>query len=251
MRNTAANLLALLTLAFLSGCSTVGVHHAPARNSMDFGPREEIRICLYAEDGISEDDALRIMAPVQNEFTAYGVDISIPWVRPWTRDGFFSGGIFAAVAMQQLEAPCDRLLTLVGRNAGDVLWGLVGAEVLGAVDLATHTRGYVVGKRASINQLLQSPSDVAVHETYHLLGCSHNLVLSDCYGRIRELKQLTRDNRSAGNDFFAAITAKGKPVLNRRQADTLVHTANRTRPAQSGPSAACASASAAAAAHPC
>ncbi|WEN42126.1 hypothetical protein CKCBHOJB_01711 [Thauera sp. GDN1] len=223
-----AAILAPLALTVLSACTTVGAHHPPLRDSLDFGPAEAVRICLQADDGISEEQARRIIAPAQAEFAAYGIDITVPWVRPWRREGFGADALFAAVVMQPLEAPCDRQLTLVGRNLGDVLWGLVGVEVLGAVDLATHTRGYVVGQRGSLNQLLQSPAQVAVHETYHLLGCHHDLVLSDCYHRIRELKRLTRQNRAAGNDFFAAITVGGKPILSRHRADQLAHNANRT-----------------------
>lgn len=220
--------LAPLALTVLSACTTVGAHHPPLRDSLDFGPAEAVRICLQADDGISEEQARRIIAPAQAEFAAYGIDITVPWVRPWRREGFGADALFAAVVMQPLDAPCDRQLTLVGRNLGDVLWGLVGVEVLGAVDIATHTRGYVVGQRGSLNQLLQSPAQVAVHETYHLLGCHHDLVLSDCYHRIRELKRLTRQNRAAGNDFFASITHAGKPILTRHRADQLAHSANRT-----------------------
>lgn len=216
-----------LTLSFLSACTTVGVHHPPVRNSLDFGPAETVRICLRADDGISEEQARRIIASAQAEFAVYGIDITVPWVRPWRREGFGFSDLFAEVVMQPLEAPCDRQLTLVGRTIGDVLWGLVGPEFLGAVDRATHTRGYVVGQRGSLNQVLQSPAEIAVHETYHLLGCSHNLVLSDCYHRIRELKRLTRQNRTAGNDFFVAITANGKPIFNRDHTDQIAHNANR------------------------
>jgi hypothetical protein len=58
--------------------------------------------------------------------------------------------------------PCDRLVALVDRNAGDFLWGLVMPEILGEVDNATHTRGYIVATTGSVNQMIEPPSKAAV-----------------------------------------------------------------------------------------
>lgn len=49
------------------------------------------------------------------------------------------------------------------------------------------------------------PEEVILHETYHLLGCAHDLSLSACYKRIATLKEANKLNRTAGRDFFSDL----------------------------------------------
>jgi hypothetical protein len=125
---------------------------------------------------------------VNIEFAPYGIQIVVPWQHAWTRAGFTHSSLFDDVARRDLEPPCDRLVALVDRNAGDFLWGLLMPEILGEVDEATRTRGYIVATTGSVNQLLEPPSQATVHEFYHLLGCPHALSLSRCYHLIAALK---------------------------------------------------------------
>ena len=114
-----------------------------------------------------------------------------------------------------LEAPCDRLLALVDRHVGDALWGLpLLPEIVGSVDTASMTRGYVVATRATLAQVWVRPTEVAAHEFYHLLGCPHAKSRVVCYRRIATLK------RAAGAaGFFPSMTLDGTLVATREIAD--------------------------------
>jgi len=212
--------LLLLPLAWLTAaCTTIGMHDAESLEAADFGPREELRICVLADEGITEEDAQRLIAKVGEEFSVFGLEVSVPWVRRWVRSGFLMEGIVTDVWQESLEPPCDRLLALVGRNFGDFLWGLIGVEILGAVDTPTHSRGYVIAQAVSLNQIFSSPSDIIIHESYHFLGCEHGVNLSQCYAHIRDLKRIARANREAGNDFFPGVSMKGRPITSRHEAN--------------------------------
>lgn len=223
LNRTAVRLLPVAFALMLSACATVGSHNAEHLDALDFGQSEELRICVLADESVTEDDARRLMAGVGEEFSKFGLEITVPWVERWKRPAFLSEGIVVDVWLRTLDSPCDRLLALVGRHFGDFLFGLLGAEVLGAVDTVTYTRGYVVAETGSLNQLLVRPSETAIHESYHLMGCAHQLSLSDCYKHIQNLKKLAARNRGSGVDFFPSISPKGTAILSRQEADALVH----------------------------
>ena len=107
---------------------------------------------------------------------------------------------------------------MVGRHLGDTLWSLALPEVLGAVETTTHTHGYVVSSLGSLNQILSSPSGTAVHEFYHLLGCTHALSKSGCYEQIRALKR----HYSSDIDFFPGLSETGELILSRAERDALL-----------------------------
>ncbi len=92
-------------------------------------------------------------------------------------------------------------------------------EVLGALETTTHTRGYVVSSFGSLNQLLSSPSGTAVHEFYHLLGCTHALSKSACYKQIRTLKR----QYSSDVGFFSGLGDTGQPIFSRAESDALLN----------------------------
>jgi hypothetical protein len=82
----------------------------------------------------------------------------------------------------------------VNRNFGDAVYGLLSIaagmpEVLGEVDDATLTHGFVVARVASINQTFMSPRSVTEHELFHLLGCAKHFDMPECYRRIQSLKR--------------------------------------------------------------
>src|SRR2546422_11182326 len=121
-----------------------------------------------------------------------------------------------ALLRQPLPAGCDRLFALVGRHAGDVLWGFFGLpEVLGAVDDDTSTHGYAVVGRVSLNQMFMSPTSVVRHEIYHLLGCDEHFNMKRCYAQIASLKRWKQTQRS---DFFPAWDLVNKRMLVSREA---------------------------------
>lgn len=214
--------LAIGFCLLLTGCSAVGIHDQKSFGETDFGEREPLRICVLSDEGVSESLSLDLVDTIGRELARYGIEVTVPWVKPWKRKGFASDALIEQLGKESLVAPCDRIVAMIGRTAGDMLLGLIGFETLGAVDMATHTRAYVVAHRGSINQILISPRRVCAHEAYHLMGCQHNLTLSACYARIAQLKASARRNREAGNDFFPGIDADGRPILTRNDANWLI-----------------------------
>lgn len=213
--------MALASLAIiLAGCTSVGVH-TRERYVHDYGPPMQLRVCVLHTDKVTPQRIESLIAGVNQEFAPYGIEVVVPWSRPWERAGFTYERLFDDVARRDLEPPCDRLLGFVDRNAADALWGLLMPEVLGMVDDATHTRGYVVATQVSLNQLFTPPSKTTVHEFYHLLGCPHAGALDECYTRIAALKNA----RAAGSDFVPGIGGDGRFLLTRDVANRVLREA--------------------------
>ncbi|HEY1141324.1 MAG TPA: hypothetical protein VGE88_14150 [Lysobacter sp.] len=200
--------------------------HTRERYALDYGPPMQLRVCVLHAPGVAPQRIDALIHAVNEEFAGYGIEVVVPWSRPWQRAGFTHERLFDDVAARELEAPCDRLVAFVDRNAGDALWGLVMPEVLGMVDEATHTRGYVVATSASLNQLFAPPSKVAVHEFYHLLGCPHAGSMDACYRSIAALKNA----RIAGTDFVPGIDADGRFVVTREDANRTLRDALAGQP---------------------
>ena len=177
-----------------------------------------MRVCVLRTPGVTTQRVSELVAAVNTEFAAYGIEVVVPWMRPWARSGFTYQRLFDDVTRRELEAPCDRLMAFVDRNVGDFFWGLAMPEVLGAVDDDTHTHGYVVATRVSLNQLFTSPSATTVHEFYHLLGCPHAGSMSDCYGRIAALKR-SIDPRT---DFLPGVGRDARFLLTRKATNVVM-----------------------------
>jgi len=185
----------------------VGIPDKAAMENIDFGPPETLRICFYKDVNISDQQADDIIAALQQEFSHFGLAIEVPWVKPWKRPAFTSDEILNNFVSCPLEEPCDRLLALVGRNFGDFLWGIIMPEIHGAVEDVSMTKGITVAEIGSFNQMLSmsSAARIAIHETYHLLGCGHSVDAKPCYEKIKLAKKIARRNRMAGRDFFPSI----------------------------------------------
>ena len=207
----------LAIIVALSACTSMGFHNVGTRSRIDFGPPETLSMCRLAADGISEQAARAVVDEAWREEGAlYGLSIKVVSVRPWHRPAFTMHGIMEALLREPLPAGCDRLFALIGRHAGDVLWGLAGLpEVLGAVDDETSTHGYAVVRSVSVNQIFMSPTSVVRHEIYHLLWCDQNFDMTSCYGTIATLK---RRRHLAGAEFFPARDAVNNRLLVSRDA---------------------------------
>ena len=214
--SAAIRLLAFLAV-LLAGCTTVGPHRMATLRQLDFGPPDTVALCLYLDDGISEERARALVEDAwRDDAPLYGLNITVVEVRRWPRPGFTLDEIMEGLRQEPLSAPCDRILALIGRHAGDYVWGLLLLpEVLGAVNDETSTHGYVVAKWASLNQLFSSPRAVIRHELYHLLGCDTHFNMAHCYKQIALLKYWRRAHRG---DFFPAWDSISRRVLLSREA---------------------------------
>jgi hypothetical protein len=211
-----------LSLCFiLCGCTTVGIPDKESMENIDFGPPEKLRICIYKDVDISDQQADDIIATLQQEFSHFGLAIEVPWVKQWTRPAFSSDEILNNFASCPLEAPCDRLLALVGRNFGDFLWGIIMPEIHGYVEVVSMTKGLAVAEIGSFNQILgmSSATRTAIHETYHLLGCDHDLDAKSCYQKIAFVKKIARKSRLGGSDFFPSVTLDQRVLRSRLDVD--------------------------------
>jgi hypothetical protein len=228
-----------------SGCfvTSIGMDRPEVRAQTDFGPPETLRVCALLDDGISQHKAQATLADYWNQDQASKYNLSVKMVSysslPRSIDQFFHWQIGHQVAMRQIPPGCDRMMYFVNRNVLDVAWSvpeLYGApEVLGEVDDYTMTRGYVVDRIASLNQVLMSPwfspSKVARHETFHMIGCGHDMVMDQCYKHIAEAKWVENRLRDAGcyeksgvEEFFPSFShaGDGPILLTRAQANSIL-----------------------------
>jgi hypothetical protein len=189
-----AGLLTVFYLAAsLASCTSMGFDHPALRDSIDYGPPENVRLCVLLDDGITPSDANALLESWNDEAKIYNLYLQPVSYQSFPREGFFHTEILEQVSQVPLGKSCDRVLYFVNRNVGDVAYGLISTsvgvpEILGEVDDATLTHGYVVARRATLNQLVMSPSGVTQHELFHLLGCPQHFDMPDCYTRIHNLK---------------------------------------------------------------
>ena len=203
MRHRHALMAVSVLAAALGGCTAIGFHDSAMRARLDFGAADRLALCVYVDKGISERAARSLIADAwSTEGRLYGLAVDVVRVVPWKRRGFMMDDIMATITREPLTAPCDRVMALVNRHLGDVAWNLLQLpEILGAVNDETLTHGYTVARRASLNQLFESPADVARHEIYHMLGCDEHFNMGRCYTQIAMLK---RFKQATGSDFFPA-----------------------------------------------
>jgi hypothetical protein len=196
----------LLAAALLaSACTTIGHHDADYRESIDFGPREDVAFCVLAEDGIEQAYTTELLDAWNTEegplFELYVRPASFAR-RP--RGGFTFRAILADVEQVPLGPECEKVIYFVGRNLGDslyqtALWTanlfvpLPVPEVYGAVN-GQRTHGFVVaeigGPGDLVHELFGGRSGVTVHELYHYFGCDHSWwSMHACYGEIRAFKR--------------------------------------------------------------
>lgn len=204
-------------VALLAGCTSIGIHSTALRSQLDFGAPDTVQLCVYLDEGISEERARTLIEGAwRDEAPLYGLEIQVARFRRWSRPAFTMEGIMRALVREPLRPGCDRIFALVGRGAADVIWGVLGLpEILGAVNDESLTHGYAVAKRASLNQIFTSPRAAIRHEIYHLLGCDEHFQMGRCYAQIAKLKQW---KRAHGGDFFPAWDLINQQMLVSREA---------------------------------
>lgn len=201
--------LVLLPLMLLAGCTSVGgLAPRPAATAND---GFVLRVCVMRDPGVPTATVNDLFAAWQEELAPLGIRPVVADMTELSRPSFTALGAFTVLEQQQLGPNCDRMALLVGRNVGDVVYGL-GAimgmpEIYGAVDTKTNTRMYLVAETATIpHMLFGGAKGGIIHEGYHLLGCGH-WSWADCYKQIDKLKALAREKST---DFIPALTEDGR-----------------------------------------
>lgn len=199
----------LLFLFFiLNHCFTVGFHNNELRNKIDFGDFQKLKVCVMYEKTINRNEVLELEKYWNEELQLYKINLEFSKIKPIERKGFWITDIINELYKYKLSTDCDRILYLVGREWSDIafeiftlglMFGIgVKAEIQGAVEGDSNTRGYIKAKYISTLQLLfTSPKSTLVHEGYHLLGCDHALFKDDCYKKIQSIKK-----NNSKRDFF-------------------------------------------------
>lgn len=214
------SVLLSFVVVMLASCTSIGGFTSrPDTARYEFGPPLIMRVCILRDPTVSEEQTKNIIKAWQGELTQFNLAVSLQWMRPWPRPAFGAEGLMEAIAEPAMEAPCDRLVALIGRSLGDAVYSLsLMPEIFGYVDDATQSRGFVVAAWGpSINQILfGGPNEIMIHEGYHLLGCGHDS-WSQCYESIAEIKRLARVNQRDGIDFFPSRTAGGVVFFTREK----------------------------------
>ncbi len=205
----------------VGGCTTVGMHDSASLQGIDFGPRQPFRLCLLRDEGVTAAQTDRVIAAIGTELDRYGLDVHVAWTRAWHPASSSSPQLMNELVSHPIESPCDRLLALVARRSGEQLWGAL-AEGFGSVETNTSTHGYVFVPVPADTNIGRDPAAVAVHETYHLLGCRHDATLAPCYRRIAEMKAAAQANRRDGREFFPGYSLSGEVVPTRAAVNALM-----------------------------
>ncbi len=196
-RRTVTALAIIAIAALCASCTSMGLDHPSVRDSINYGPPENVRMCIYLDKGLTPADADNLLDSWNAEARIYNLYLQPVSYKTLPREGFFHGEIMDEISQIPLGNSCDRVLYFVNRNVGDVAYGLfaIGSgmpEILGEVDDATLTHGFVVARRATVNQIVMTPYGVTEHELFHLLGCPKHFDMDDCYERIADLKLAER-----------------------------------------------------------
>ncbi|MCB1192743.1 MAG: hypothetical protein H7A23_24395 [Leptospiraceae bacterium] len=194
-----------LVSLFLVNCgTTVGFHRDSVRESINFGSPKNLNVCLLVEDDIDLEDADELTGHWAEELELYNIRLNITHKRQVERFSFWGATVLERLKEYKVGGNCHRIVYLVGRSLGDIIFEFfaiafyvtvgVKAEVNGAVEGQTNTRGYVKAKYVGLLQLLMtSPKSTLVHEGYHLLGCPHAFTMTECYDKIKQAKELSGD----------------------------------------------------------
>ncbi|PJZ57718.1 hypothetical protein [Leptospira barantonii] len=220
MKRFLYRILAVSFCLFAVSCTTVGFHRDGIRQEIDFGKEETLRLCVWKDVKVSDEELVELVGAWNEELEYYKITVLLSDIKDWERPGWTGMPIMDQVFSASLPKQCDRLLAVAGGKISDTAFELVGIfmaffgipsfQVLGAVENKTGTRGYILGQTRTISHWLAGGSKgTLIHEGYHLLGCGHSFFLSDCYVQIRKVKELKRKNRETGALFFPSVDEEG------------------------------------------
>lgn len=213
----------IVFLFLVSSCTTIGFHDSKKRNALDFGQEKQLRLCIYHDPEISKARIKNLIENLSEELKLYKIQVQVAIQKEYPRKHFFTEDSLNLLMIEKLPIECDRILALFSRNIFDFLLAIPFPEILGVVETYTRTRGIVYADYFTPNLLLgATPSRTFIHETYHLLGCDHALIMNECYHRIQLAKGLPSLNQffpSFGTDekiIFLSHEDVNKTLLSRK-----------------------------------
>jgi hypothetical protein len=210
-------LLILVLCPTQIGCfaTTIGdPGHQHDWSNYQFGPREQVRVCTWRENGVPADE---VDDWIQNWNQKHENEVMLTLVPvdkgELPRGGFTHTEITDSFEKQvPLSNDCDREMYFVGRNVGDFLYGVLAVttvplpETLGETEDLTLTHAFVVASRATVMNLVFPPKEITEHEIWHLLGCKQHYNWDRCYAQVAALKM--EQERLIQGGYFGQIGEK-------------------------------------------
>ena len=122
----------LILCFFISSCTTVGIPDKTAIQNTDFGPQEKLRICIYKDINISDQQADDIITALQQEFSHFDLIIEVPWVKPWERPAYTGDEIMNNFAACPLADPGDDFEVFPEKTeVADIAWARDASRIKG------------------------------------------------------------------------------------------------------------------------
>lgn len=225
MKTISVSVILMLVL-FLGACTSIGGLGRKPTPPLAGG--FTLKVCVLRDTDFSEERVTRRFQQWNQELGKFNINAVVAGrIDVLPRTGFITlanGKSLKRIPLGRIGQPsCDRVVYFLGRNAGDVLYGLMGLEIplpeiFGEVDSRTHSRMIVVGKTATIGHVIMGGAKKSfIHEGYHLLGCGH-YSWKKCFKQIDRLKNLVANN-PPGENFVPALTPEGRVCKNRTETD--------------------------------
>jgi len=211
-------ILLFIAMPLLAACTFIGLDNPVLRNSIDWGPQQQVPTCVYLDEGVSREQADRLLGWWNNrEGNWYKLDFVPASYEPLKRESneFFFFQISSKLLTVKRPDRCVKQIWFVSRNLSDLLYGgaanVLGLpEVVGWADDATRSKAWTYANLVpDLNQLAMSPGAATRHEMYHLLGCDHfDVLMGDCYEEIRNFKAWAREYFAVGSIIKVAKAQK-------------------------------------------
>src|SRR5437588_11966217 len=79
----------LLLGIFGLGCTSIGMHNEATLRQIDFGPPQQVRLCVQLDDGVTEADARQLISSWNSEVPRYGLYVTPISFEHHSRSDFF------------------------------------------------------------------------------------------------------------------------------------------------------------------
>ena len=212
-----------LVVATMASQRSSAQTQGPESEVMTPAPVSVLRVCVMRASDVTDERVQEIREGLQRGADRHGVRVEIPWVREWSRSGFATEDSLISLMRVPLEAPCDRLLGLIGRHLGDFIANVAGFNVPIVLDRETSARAVIVANMDPVNSALRPPDRNAEFLTQAYLGCRLRLDIfqEECAQRVANLQR----NVDPVADFVPGVTKKREFLTTREAVEAAVQKA--------------------------